>query len=199
MTDERHRREARAGRLRETIEVSSYSAITHLAVALVLGFVFWNHAPNSYLIALNVAMFLIVSVTMACTILLRDKVRRVTSETTVRRGFLLAKIVAFLIGLLWSSMPALLVPSPESGYQLVAAATTAGLISDAYVVGPILAVSNLLIIPIVLGTLIGLYQCTQPSGLYISVLLGVYAAFVLLSTRRMSKMSYQRLLDRVMV
>lgn len=185
--------------LRETLEVSNYSAVTHLAVALVLGFIFWNHAPNGYLIALNVAMFLIVSVTMGCTILLRDKVRSIPSEITVRHGFLLAKVVALLYGLLWSSMPALLVPSPESGYQLVAVATTAGLISDAYVVGPIFAVSNLLIIPIVLGAFVGLYQCAYPFGLYISVLLVVYAAFVLLSTRRMSKLSYQRLIDRVMV
>ncbi|MGI4806961.1 MAG: hypothetical protein ACRYF2_02510 [Janthinobacterium lividum] len=185
--------------LRETLEVSNYSAVTHLAVALVLGFVFWDHASNSYLIALNVAMFLIVSVTMGCTILLRDKVRIVPSEIIVRRSFLLAKAVAFLYGLLWSSMPALLIPSPESGYQLVAVATTAGLISDAYVVGPIFAVSNLLIIPIVLGAFVGLYQCAYPFGLYISVLLVVYAAFVLLSTRRMSTLSYQRLLDRVIV
>ena len=185
--------------LLERLEVSNYSAVTHLAVALVLGFVFWDHAPNGYLIALNVAMFLIVSITVGCTILLRDKVRSVACEVTVRQGFLLAKVVALLFGLLWSSMPALLVPSPESGYQLVAVATTAGLISDAYVVGPIFAVSSLLIIPIVLGSFVGLYQCAYPFGLYISVLLVVYAAFVLLSTRRMSKLSYQRLLDRVMV
>ncbi|MGI4811676.1 MAG: hypothetical protein ACRYF2_26695, partial [Janthinobacterium lividum] len=197
--DKRHEREARAGMLRETLEVSYFSAVTHSVVAAVLGFVFWNHASNAFLIGLNVAMFLVVSVTMSCTILLRDKVRSANSEATVRRGFLLAKMVAFLIGVLWSSMPALLIPSPEGGYQLVAVATTAGLISDAYVVGPIFAVSNLLIIPIVLGAFVGLYECTYPFGLYISVLLVVYAAFVLLSTRRMSELSYQRLLDRVMV
>ncbi|MGI4800661.1 MAG: putative bifunctional diguanylate cyclase/phosphodiesterase [Janthinobacterium lividum] len=197
--DERHGRQARAGMLRETLEVANYSAVTHLAVSLVLGFVFWDHAPNGYLIVLNVTMLLIVSVTMGCTIVMREKIRGVTSETTVRHGFLLAKVVALLYGLLWSSMPALLIPSPESGYQLVAVATTAGLISDAYVVGPIFAVSNLLIIPIVFGAFVGLYQCAYPFGLYISVLLAVYAAFVLLSTRRMSELSYQRLLDRVMV
>lgn len=197
--DKRHGREARAGMLRETLEVSNYSAITHSVVAVILGVVFWDHAPNGYLIGLNVAMFVIVSATMSFTILLRDKVRSANSEATVDRGFLLAKIVALLIGVLWSSMPALLIPSPESGYQLVAVATTAGLISDAYVVGPIFAVSNLLIIPIVFGAFVGLYQCAYPFGLYISVLLLVYAAFVLLSTRRMSELSYQRLLDRVMV
>ena len=197
--DERHDREARAGMLRETLEVSNYSTVTHLAVSLVLGCVFWGHAPNAYLIGLNLTMFIIVSVTTGCTFLLRSRLMNAVSEATVRRGFLLAKLVALLIGVLWSSMPALLIPSHEAGYQLVAVATTAGLISDAYVVGPIFGVSSLLIMPIVLGAFIGLYQCEYPFGLYISVLLAIYALFVLLSTRRISGLSYQRLFARVLV
>ncbi|MGI4802361.1 MAG: putative bifunctional diguanylate cyclase/phosphodiesterase, partial [Janthinobacterium lividum] len=197
--DERHAREARAGMLRETIEVSNYSIVTHLAVSLVLGYVFWGHAPTGYLIALNLAMFVLVSMTMSWTFWFRRSTRTGASDIMVRRGFLLAKTVALLIGLLWSSMCALLIPSHESGYQFIAVATTAGLISDAYVVGPIFAVSTLLVIPIVVGAFIGFFYCAYPFGLYLSVLLLVYVLFVLFSTRRMSELSYQRLLDRIMV
>ena len=197
--DERHDREARAGMLRETVEVSNYSTVTHLAVSVVLGCLFWGHAPSAYLIGLNVAMFVVVSVTMTLTYRSSRWLGPALSEDIVRRGIALAKLAALLIGLIWSTMPAMLIPSHESGYQLVAVATAAGLISDAYVVGPILAVSTLMIVPIVLGTFVGLAACEAPFGLYISLLLVVYALFVLFSTRRMSELSYQRLLDRVVV
>ncbi len=92
--------------LRETLEVANYSTVTHLAVSLVLGYIFRGHAPPGYLLGLNLAMFVVVSVTMACTPAFRCRLGGTVSEATVRRGFLLAKLVALLIGLLWSSMPA---------------------------------------------------------------------------------------------
>ena len=197
--DEQHDHAARAGMLRETLEVSNYSAVTHLAVAMVLGYIFWGYASKPYLVFLNVSMLILVAVTLGWTYWGRDRISAAVSETVVRRGFTVAKSIALLIGLLWSTMPALLVPSHESGYQFVAVATTAGLISDAYVVGPIMAVSTLLIVPIVAGSFIGLIQCQYPFGLYVSFLLVVYALFVLFSTKRMSELSYRRLLDRVLV
>ena len=197
--DERHDREARAGMLREPIEVSHYSTVTHLAVSVVLGYIFWGHAPTAYLVTLNVAMCAVVTTTICLTYRLRHHLGTVATEDVVRRGTTLAKLVALAIGLLWSTMPAVLVPSRESSYQLVAVATTAGLISDAYVVGPILAVSSLLVVPIVLGAFVGLHYCEPPFGTYVSLLLVVYALFVMFSTRRMSGLSYQRLLDRVVV
>lgn len=197
--DKRHEREARVGMLRETLEVSNYSTVTHLAVSMMLGYIFWGEAPGRYLISLNVAMFIVVSLTTSLTFWFRTKLRTAVSDAAIRRGFVLAKAVALLIGLLWSTMPVLLIPWHENGYQLVAVATTAGLISDAYVVGPIFAVSTLLIVPIVLGFFIGLYHCAQPFGLYISLLLVIYTLFVLVSTRHMSNLSFQRFLDRIMV
>lgn len=40
VVDRRHEREARVGMLRETLEVSTYSTVTHLAVSVMLGYVF---------------------------------------------------------------------------------------------------------------------------------------------------------------
>ncbi|MGI4976055.1 MAG: putative bifunctional diguanylate cyclase/phosphodiesterase [Janthinobacterium lividum] len=199
VVDKRHEREARIGMLRETFEIANYSTVTHLAVSMMLGYIFWGEAPGRYLVSLNVAMFIVVSFTTSLTFWFRTKLKGAVSDAAIRRGFLLAKAVALLIGLLWSTMPAMLVPRHESGYQLVAVATTVGLISDAYVVGPIFAVSTLLIMPIVLGFFIGLSRCAQPFGLYISLLLVIYTLFILFSTRHMSNLSYQRFLDRIMV
>ncbi len=197
--DGRHDLEARAGMLRETLEVANYSMVTHLAVSLVLGYIFWGHAPEAYLIGLNAAMCAVVSASMGLTRWAMRRIHGGIPEQAVRRGFLAAKAVALAIGLLWSTMPVMLLPGMEGGYQFVAVATTAGLISDAYVVGPILDVSLLLVVPIVIGGFVGLSQCLPPFGLYTSLLLVVYALFVLLSSRRMSVLSFRRLLDGVIV
>ncbi len=96
-------------------------------------------------------------------------------------------------------MPAVLLPSMDNAYRVIVVAVCAGLVSDAYVVGPIFGVAVLLAAPVVVGLFVGLLGCEAPVGEYIAVLLAVYATFVFLSARRMCGLSYQRLLDRAVV
>lgn len=185
--------------LHETVQVASYSAIAQLAVALALGWIFWSQAPNAYLIGLIGCMLILSAAIVGSTVWVRTKSRTTQSDAFVSRGILLAHIMALLVGLLWSSMPTILLQTPDSGYRLICVAATAGLISCAYVVGPFVSISTVLVVPIVLGGFLGLSSSPRPFGLYISILLTVYALFVLFSTRRMSALSSQRLLDRILV
>ena len=197
--EQRHHRKVRAGMLHETVQIASYSAIALLAVSVALAFIYWTHVSSAYLLQINAAMLVLVAAVIGMTLRTRVLLRTAVSEAFICRGILLSRLMALLIGLVWSTVPAVLIPMRESGYQMIAVAATSGLISCAYVVGPFLSVSMLFVAPIVLGGFWGLGQCDYPSSIYISTLLFVYAVFVVFSTRRMSILSYQRLLDRVVV
>jgi diguanylate cyclase (GGDEF)-like protein len=198
-TEECYRTETRAELLNETLQLANYSAVTHVVVAYALAYMFWGSAPSAYLGGLVAAISLIVIATLFTTWHYRNTFRAEVTETAVRRGEWISKGLALAYGLTWATMPALLIPPADGGHRMVAVAVTAGLISDAYVVGPFFSVAFLLAAPIVVGGFIGLAGCEAPFGAYVSVLLVVYALFVCFSVWRMAQLSYQRIWHRVMV
>jgi diguanylate cyclase (GGDEF)-like protein len=121
------------------------------------------------------------------------------SEGGVRWGCRISGGLALALGLAWATMPVVLFAPADADERLIIVATAAGLISDAYVVGPLLSVSYLFAIPIILGSFVGLARCGEPVALSIGILLVVYAVFVVVSVGRMSRLSRQRILDRVRV
>jgi diguanylate cyclase (GGDEF)-like protein len=102
-------------------------------------------------------------------------------------------------GLAWASMPAVLLPALDDAHRFVVGAVCAALISHAYVAGPIFSLALLAVAPVVAGMFVGLAGCEGPVGESVAVLLSLYAAFVFVSARRMSRHSYQRIRDRVTV
>ncbi len=197
--DVRLRHETRVAMLSETLQLAKYSAITQAAVALALAYMFRDIAPNGYMASLATAVTLLCAATLAAARHYRGTFREAATELAVRRGFLISKFLALSLGLSWASMPAVLLPSMDNAYRVIVVAVCAGLVSDAYVVGPIFGVAVLLAAPVVVGLFVGLLGCEAPVGEYIAVLLAVYATFVFLSARRMCGLSYQRLLDRAVV
>lgn len=191
--------ETRSELLNETLQLANYSAITHVIIVFALDFMFWDNASRSYLVILTASVSLVIAATLYTTWHFRHAFREDADALAIRRGFRICKALALALGLAWATMPAVLLPPSDGNYRMIAAAITAGLISDAYVVGPILSVSVLLAAPIVVGSFIGLAGCEAPFGGYVSILLGVYATFVFFSARRMSLLSYQRIWQRVVV
>lgn len=197
--EHRQRSETRAELLNETLQLASYSAITHVVVVFALAYMFWDDASRLYLGCLCVAVSLIIVATLWTTWHHRNTFKSEVVERVIQRGFWICKVLALALGLAWATMPAVLLPPSSGNFRMIAAAITAGLISDAYVVGPIFSVSLLLAAPIVIGAFIGLAGCEAPFGGYVSLLLGVYALFVFFSVRRMSLLSYQRIWQRIVV
>lgn len=197
--DQRQQIETRSELLNETLQLANYSAITHVIVVFALDFMFWDNASRHYLVILTAAVSLVIAATLITTWHFRHSFREDVDALAIRRGFRLCQALALALGLAWATMPAMLLPPSDGNYRMIAAAITAGLISDAYVVGPILSVSVLLAAPIVVGAFVGLAGCEAPFGGYVSTLLGVYATFVYFSVRRMSLLSYQRIWQRVVV
>ncbi|GAB6842703.1 diguanylate cyclase (GGDEF)-like protein [Methylorubrum rhodinum] len=197
--DARLRHETRAAMLGETLQLAKYSAVTQAAVALALAYMFRDIAPHGYMAGLATAVILLCAATLTAARRYRHALGAAATERAIRRGFAASKLLALVLGLSWASMPAVLLPGMDNAYRVIVVAVCAGLVSDAYVVGPIFGVAVLLAAPVVAGLFVGLLGCEAPVGDYIAVLLAVYATFVFFSARRMCGLSYQRLWDRAVV
>ncbi|MER2253300.1 EAL domain-containing protein [Methylorubrum podarium] len=195
----RYRLQVRAGLLDETLKLAHYSAVTHLVVAVAVAYFFWDSAPRAYLLGLLAVVAVVIAATLYMTWLYQRIFGSAVSELGVARGYRLSGGFAFALGLAWATMPIMLFSPASSDERLLVVGIAAGLISDAYVVGPLLSVSYLFAVPVILGSFIGLARSGEPIALSIAVLLVVYASFVGLSVRRMSRLSRQRILDRVRV
>lgn len=195
----RYRLQVRAGLLEETLKLATYSAVTHLVIAIAVAYFFWTSAPQAYLLGLLAWVTVVI---VAATYLTWRYLRTYASAVSaagVLWGCRISGGLAFALGLAWATMPVVLFAPADGDERLIIVATAAGLISDAYVVGPLLSVSYLFAIPVILGSFVGLARCGEPVALSIGILLVVYAIFVVVSVSRMSRLSRQRILDRVRV
>lgn len=195
----RYRLQVRAGLLDETLKLATYSAVTHLIIALAVAYFFWGSASHTYLGGLLAVVTVLITAATYATWLYWRTHGDTASAHTVRWGCRISAGLAFALGLAWATMPVVLFAPSDSNARLLVVAIMAGLISDAYVVGPLLSVSYLFAIPVIVGSFVGLVRSGEPIALSIGLLLAVYAVFVVTSVSRMSRLSRQRILDRVRV
>lgn len=196
---ERYRLQIQTDLLDETLKLANISAVTHFAVAVVIPILFWDSAPRAYLVGLFATVTAVIGLTLYTNRLYRRTYRDGVSEIGVARGYRISAGLALTLGLAWATMPIMLFAPASDEQRLLIVATAAGLISDAYVVGPLLSVSFLFAVPLILGSFVGLARSGESIALSIGVLLVVYAVFVLASVARMSRLSQERIHDRVRV
>ncbi|MEE7485147.1 GGDEF domain-containing protein [Methylobacterium oryzae] len=195
----RYRLQVRAGLLDETLKLATYSAVTHLIIALAVAYFFWGSASHTYLLGLLAVVATLITAATYATYLYWRTHGDTASALTVRWGCRISAGLAFALGLAWATMPVVLFAPSGGDARLLVVAIMAGLISDAYVVGPLLSVSYLFAVPVIVGSFVGLARSGEPVALSIGLLLVVYAIFVVTSVSRMSRLSRQRILDRVRV
>lgn len=191
--------QARADLLDETLKLASYSALLHLAAAGLLTVFFWNAAPPAYLLGLLTVIVALVGLGLYTRRRFRRACAHGASESVIGRGIRVANLIALTLGSAWATMPVVLFAPADGDRRLIVVAVAAGLIADAYALGPLLSVSILFAVPLVVGSFLGLARCGEPVALSLALLLTVYAAFVLTSVMRMARLSLQRILDRIRV
>ncbi|MBP2497322.1 diguanylate cyclase (GGDEF)-like protein [Methylobacterium sp. PvP062] len=195
----RYRLQVRAGLLDETLKLATYSAVTHLIIALAVAYFFWGSASHTYLLGLLAVVAVLIAAATYATWLYWRTHGDTASAATVRWGCRISAGLAFALGLAWATLPVVLFAPSGGDARLLVVAIVTGLISDAYVVGPLLSVSYLFAVPVIVGSFVGLARSGEPVALSLGFLLAVYAIFVVTSVRRMSRLSRQRILDRVRV
>ena len=192
----RYLTEAMASQLAETLDLATYLAVTHIVVALaVVGF-FWEVASQAYLVTL----LFMVAVDMLL-LPLGVWISRHRPDWTPSIAFRTGSVgaVMLLLGIAWSTMPLMLYGPSDFDHRMLVVAIVAGLIATTFTLHGIPNLSARFCIPIVVGSFVALARTGEHIAAVLAVFLTIYAAFVLLSTRRMTRLATERNLDRVRV
>jgi len=193
---ERYVAETRAVQLDETLKLAKFSVLAHMVVTACYLVFFWETPGRTYAIGLFLAVSALVLAALLSAVTWG---RRVTSARSVNIGRAWATVVAFLMGSAWGTMPVALLPTSDLPHQMIICCTIVGVISDVYVLGPILPLSLLFVFPVLVGTYAGLVLAGGWLMLALAFLLTIYALFVSFSIKEMNKLSVQRIVDRVRV
>ncbi|WP_375408390.1 putative bifunctional diguanylate cyclase/phosphodiesterase [uncultured Methylobacterium sp.] len=192
----RYLTEALASQLAETLDLATYLAVTHIVVAIaVVGF-FWEVASHTYLVTL----LLMVS-TSILLLPLGVWISRYQPAWLPSVAFRTRSVgtVLLCLGIAWSTMPLTLFGPSDVDHRMLVVAIVAGLIATTFTLHGIPNLSARFCIPIVLGSFVALARTGEHVAAVLAVFLTIYAAFVLLSTRRMTRLATERNLDRVRV
>ena len=193
---ERYLAATRSTQLEETLQLVKYSAVTHIVVAIAFIYLFWTTPQRIYSLALLVAVVIPSSSAIAAAQLWW---RKSASTRSVEYGLRLAAFLSCLIGAAWATMPIALFTTSDTDHKLIVVGTTIGLIADVYALGPTLLVCMAYVVPLIIGGFIGINIEGSASGFQLSLLLIVYAVFVVFSCKGMSRLSVQRIVDRVKI
>ena len=186
----------RAAQLDETLKLAKFSVMAHMLVAASFVPFFWSTPSRTYVLALFALVFVLSLAALTAASFCGP---RINSPAEVSRGRWGATCFAFLIGVVWGTVPIALLPWSDDAHRLIVTNTMTGVVADVFVLGPILPVSVLFVLPVVTGIGIGLSLMSGTSGICLLILLGVFTLFVLFSIKEMNKLSVQRIVDRVMV
>ena len=188
--------ETRAVQLAETLKLAKFSVMAHMLVAASFVPFFWATRDRDYVL---VFCGLVSTLSLAAFGMASVLGPRISSPQAVARGRWVATAIAFLLGLVWASVPIALLPHSDEMHRLIVTNTMTGVIADIFVLGPILTVSVLFVLPVLTGIGIGLSLMGGFTGIVLLVLLGAFALFVLFSITEMNRLSVQRVVDRVRV
>ena len=192
----RFRAETRAVQLAETLKLAKFSAVAHMFVALSFVPFFWGTHRRDYVLVFCVLVSALSLAAFGTATILGP---RIASPKAVACGRWVATAFAFVLGLIWASVPIALLPHSDEMHRLIVTNTMTGVIADIFVLGPILTVSVLFVLPVLTGIGVGLSLMGGFTGVVLLVLLAVFALFVLFSIKEMNKLSVQRIVDRVRV
>ena len=192
----RYAQETRRVQLSETLKLAKFSGMAHTVVAVAFIPFFYSTSSRAYIIALAVVVSGLALSSLFAAFLYEP---RMTTARAVTRGRWTATALAFLMGSAWGTVPIALLPWSDWDHRIIVTNTMVGVIADVFVLGPILPVSVFFVLPVVIGVAIGLTLMGGFAALCLTVLLVVFAVFVLFSVAEMNKLSVQRIVDRVRV
>lgn len=186
--------ELHLGQLRQWARLSGYTIALHLTVIIFLDRVLWRAAPPLYWRALTAAVVTCALLTMTTAMFV---LRRGVEARTAPRLLRGAAVVAFLMGAIWGTLPMELFPGGSIHTRIMIPAIVAGLISNAFIIGPPLALALAYVAPLVLCSFLTLTVLDGERVGCLVVLLTGYALFVSLAARHLSRVTISRVLARL--
>jgi diguanylate cyclase (GGDEF)-like protein/PAS domain S-box-containing protein len=193
---DRYGLEVRAGHLDEALHLAPHLALTHAVTAATVFLMFQDHASPLYP---SILFFSVVVPATVATIGARRYRLRRPGEAEIATGQRLAEGLVLALGLAWSSMPLALFPNSDADHRLYVVGICAGLMATTYTFGSSRRLGLLFAIPITLASFVALISAGGLVARSLAVLLVIYALFVMFTSGRMSRLSGERILDRVRV
>ncbi|MCJ2034910.1 putative bifunctional diguanylate cyclase/phosphodiesterase [Methylobacterium sp. J-068] len=188
--------EARAGHLAEALYLAPYLALTHAVAAATVFFLFQDQVSPLYRLALFFSV--VVPATIATIGARRYRSRR-PGEAEIAAGQRIAAIVVLALGLAWSSMPLALFPGSDADHRMYVVALCASLLATTYTFGSSRSLGLLFAGPITVASVLAFFTEGGAVARALAVLLLIYALFVMFTAGRMSRLSGERILDRIRV
>ena len=191
----RYQAETRSGQLDELAELTNHLVVTHVAVVSAVVYFFWR-VSQAYLLGLLCCVLLTLVGTAVGSWLYR---RHASSPAAVEAGHRIAPLLVLALGIAWGTVPLVIYGQVDVDHRMIVVAVCAGLIATTFIFGPVPYLSWIFGVPIAAGSFLALIRSGDEVSDILAVLLTVYAAFVLFSATRMTRLAVQRIVDRVRV
>jgi len=195
-TPDRYDLEARAGHLDEALYLAPFLALTHTVTAAAVFLLFQDQASPIYLSAL---FFSIVVPATAAAIGARRYRSRRLGQAEIATGQRLAAVIVLILGLAWSSVPLALFRDADADHRMYVVALCAGLMATTYTFGSFRKLGLLFAVPIALASFAALFNAGGATAPSLAFLLAIYVLFVIFTAGRLSRLSEERILDRVRI
>jgi len=175
--------EQRQGRLRveqvDTLaKLGGVIACVGVLAALAVVASFWNNGSRAYLLTFLGVFVSIYAMGFRRSIRWRTLPKPVE---LARATYIVRCLHVGIIGLLWSTMPAMLLPVATGNQRLLIVYVSSGLIASAVVIAPIILAALLIAAPIIVGTFIALVATSGEDGILLGSLVLVYSSLILIT------------------
>lgn len=173
----------RRGRLRveqvDTLaKLGGVIACVGVLAALSVVASFWHNGSRAYLMTFLVIFVAIYAAGFRRSIRWRKQVKPLELS---RRAYVVRCLHVGFIGLLWSTMPAMLMPVATGNQRLLIVYVSSGLIASAVAIAPTMLAALLIAAPVTTATLISLVTTSDNDGILLGSVVLVYSSLVLVT------------------
>ncbi|MBY0256375.1 bifunctional diguanylate cyclase/phosphodiesterase [Methylobacterium sp.] len=193
---DRYELEVRAAHLDDALDLAPSIALLHTMMAATVFFLFTDQASPLYLAALFLGVALPSAI---ATFGARSYRRRRPGKAEIATGRRLAALIALSLSVAWSTMPPVLFGSSDTTHKMYVVGLCTSLLATTYTFGAFRGLGLLFSVPIALASFGALFSAGGLAARTVAVLLLIYALFVIVTAGRMSRLSRERILDRVRV
>ncbi|GJD73063.1 putative bifunctional diguanylate cyclase/phosphodiesterase [Methylobacterium goesingense] len=193
---DRYELEVRAAHLDDALDLAPSIALLHTMMAATVFFLFADQASPVYLAVLFLAVALPSAI---ATIGARRYRRRRPGKAEIATGRRVAALIALSLGCAWSTMPPVLFASSDTTHKMYVVGLCASLIATTYTFGAFRGLGLLFSVPIALASFAALFGAGGLAAQTVAVMLLISALFVIVTAGRLSRLSRERILDRIRV
>lgn len=175
---EQHQGRLRVEQVDTLAKLGGVIACVGVLAALAIVASFWHNASRAYLATFLGVFVVIYAMGFRRSIRWRT---RPTPLSLDRSTYIIRCLHVGIIGLLWSTMPPMLLPVATGNQRVLIVYVSAGLIASAVVIAPTILAALLIAAPIIVGTFTAVVSTSGDDGILLGSLVLIYSSLVLIA------------------